>query len=315
MRRYLLILLGIPLAGLPAGAASCEGRSIDRALRAYAVPPSGEATVTGKETVMAWGRKGRRTTIYKVALDAPGGAVTRRVGEAEYALAAAGRRTAWHVDPQSGEGLSEIERGYRTDPATHGILLLLAVVVAFLSAGGTWKGLPGGGAEGRARRGGSSCPEIRELRLPRPPRDPGRWEDWLARKYPRPGFLLWPFLGLALLVSVPAVLLGGWELAFVQALLLALTASVVLAATVRGKRRDRILWARGEERHARAATAKRTGNVRSYEVSYEFGGESWTLRQRMPIEGEALRGKGETVVVLVDPLRPSRATVAPRLGI
>jgi hypothetical protein len=315
MKRYLLLAIGVPLTALPASFAAVEGRSIGRARAIYSREPSGEVLVTGKDTYTPYDRKGRGTTICRVTMQAPLGTVTRRVRREEYETAVVGTRTPWYADPVGGEGLSEVERGYRTAEAGYGALLGLALLLPVILARGAWQGVPGGAAEGRVRKGGLPAGETRDLSLPRPPRDPAPWEAWLRRKYPPIRFLLGPPLGLSILVAVGAVALHGPEVVVALGVHQALLAWTVIFASVRGRRRDRALWERGEERHAEVLDAKRKGNVLRYEVGYEFGGETFTLRQRMPVEGEAQRGPKNRIVVLVDPLRPRRATVAPRLGV
>jgi hypothetical protein len=312
-RRYLLLLIVFPLAAIPAFIATFERRDLQRAARTYAQGARGAALVTGKEIHSSWGRKGSSTTHYLVSLDTPDGPFQRRVQAKDWERAQKGESTDWYRDPQGAWGCSEFERAYLNDAASYGVLLFLALAVVWICSLGWWQGLPGGVAAAKVRKGGVACPETRNLRLPEPERSstPG-FDRWLRERYPRSRALLGMTLAAALAIGLPAALAGFFETTALMALQGMIGAGVILLAHLRGTRRDRLLWRRGLERHAAAAVAKRTGNVFTYEVSFDLEGQVYTLQQRLPIETEALRGDQNRVVVLVDPKNPRRATVVPR---
>lgn len=312
-RRYLLILIVFPLAAIPAFLATFERREFERADRTFARGERLSALISGKDIHTSLARRGTSTTFYIVGLDTPDGPFSRRVKREDWARASKGERTPWYRDPEGGWACSELERAHLTDRTPYGVLLLLALIVSWFSCLGWWQGLPGGAAAAKVRRGGPPCPETRKLRLPKPEREPTKGFDrWLRERYPRPRALLGATLGAVLAIGLPAALLGFLETTAVLLLQGLFGAVVILLAHLRGTRRDRLLWRRGEERHAAAAEAKRTGNVFTYDVSFEFGGQAYALRQRLPIEAEALRGDQNRVVILVDPRNPKRATVVPR---
>ncbi len=312
-RRYLLLLVVFPLAAIPAFIATPERLGIERAERTYAQGERVTAFITGKETHTASARKGWPTTHYFVGLDTPNGAFTRRVKWEDWERAHKGEPTAWYRDPQGAWACSDLERAHLTDPASYTVLLLLALAVAWICSLGWWQGLPGGAAAAKVRKGGPPCPETRNLRLPKPERAATQGFDrWIRERYPRPRTLLGVTLAAALTIGLPAALMGFVETTALMVLQWMIGAVVILLAHLRGTRRDRLLWRRGVERHAAAAEAKRTGNVFTYEVSFDVEDQVYTLRQRLPLEADALRGDKERVVVLVDPQNPSRATVVPR---
>jgi len=312
-RRYLLLLIVFPLAAIPAFFSTFERRDLERAARAYAQGERGTALVTGKDARSSWGRKGGSTTHYFVSLDSPDGAVERRVQEQDWERARKGDSSAWYRDPQSAWGCSELERAHLHDAAAYGVLLFFAVGVAWLCSLGWWQGLPGGAAAGKVRPGGEPAPETRNLRLPEPEREstPG-FDRWLRERYPRPRALLGVTLGAALAIGLPAALAGFFETTALMAFQGLLGSVVILLAHLRGTRRDRLLWRKGVERHAAAIVAKRTGNVFTYEIPFDLEGRVYTLRQRLPIETEALRADRDRIVILVDPQNPRRASVVPR---
>ncbi len=310
-RRFLLLLIGVPLAAVPAFFAALDRREADRSDRLYARAPSGFATVLSKRAETVHRSKGSPTTYYYVTLEGPVHRSERRVDAAAWKDVVEGARTEWHADPRGGPGLSGLERSFRTNRTAGIVLLSLAIFAALLLGAGAWTGLPGGAAEGKARPGGP-CPERTRPQLPPPERAPApAWEAWLRRKYLSPAPLLGAMALPALLISVPAAALDAAELAVALTAWWLAVATAALLASWRGRRRDRLLWRRGEERHATLVSEKPSGAVCAYEAVYEQGGRTWTLRQRMPGEARAARVVDGRVIVLVDRPCPSRATLVP----
>jgi hypothetical protein len=313
VKRYALLLVGYPILGLFGFAASCGRRSVEHAEHLYVVGLPQQVPVVAKQTHTVVQKKSSSRTVYEVSIEAGGRTHRLTVTSQDWYATPVWSLTTWYVDPATGEGIAEVERRYRTDRNGIRVLMGFGFVLAIIFSRGWWQGLPGGASEGRVRKGGPPPPPIDQFYLPKPEREStAQWERWLRIKYPSLGYLLGLTFGGAAVLALPALAVGFHEISMLLGLHAIFGAWTVLLASGRGHRRDRLLWRRGEERHAVARVARRDGNIRRYDVAFEFGGTVYTLRQRIPIEGEALTTRKDHVVVLVDPLRPTRAMVVPR---
>lgn len=312
--RYAMFLIVFPVIAVPGGLASCERFRIEEAERILATGERREATILRKFSHRPSDTKGRSgSTQYGVELEAGGKVFNRRVRKEEWDRAVEGMRTAWTFDPASGAGVSEVERPWRTDYGVYVLFISIGLALVFLLGGGLWQGLPGGAGEAKVRRGGEAERLPENPLLPPPDREERpEWERWLRSKYPPLGFLLRIVLTGVLACGIPLAAFLWVEAVVLVLLLGAYGVVVILLARARGLRRDRLLWRRGREVHAAPLEAKTTGNVRQYEAVFEFDGDCYRLRQRMPIEGDAMRAKDRRLVLLVDPLNPKRATVVPK---
>lgn len=304
MNRYWLLLIGFPFVAAAAAWGGVERSRSDAALRILALPPALEATIVRKDYTIPGGRR-KGSPYHTVDLKLPDRKVTRRVASEDYRAARIGGTTPWHVDPGTGEGIAEIERRERTN----GMIFpyALAFSLAFILCGGMWKGLPGGAAEARVRRGGPGASGSGNPDLPPPPRElTPRWRTWMSRKYPSLRKLLpIPFVG-ALPFAVAFLLLGFPEPAVIMGVHGAMALLVIVASRARGLARDRRLWIHGIEITDCRIDATVAGKVWRIEATYTSGGENYTLTQRWPVECDRPGRR-----LLIDPGSFRRATAVP----
>lgn len=304
MNRYWLLLIGFPIVAVPAAWGGVERARSETALRILSLPPTLEATIVRKDYVIPSGRRAA-SPYHAVVLKLPDREVSRRVAFDDYHAARIGGTTPWHADPVTKEGIAGIERGERTT----GMIFpyALAFLLAFLLCSGMWRGLPGGAAEARVRRGGPGASGQGNPGLPPPPRElTPRWRTWMSRKYPSLRKLLpIPLVG-ALPFAVAFLLLGFPEPAAIMGVHGGMALLVILASRARGLARDRRLWTHGIEITGCRIDAKVAGKVWQIEASYTSGGENYTLTQRWPVECDR---PGQRI--LIDPGSYRRATAVP----
>ncbi len=162
--------------------------------------------------------------------------------------------------------------------------------------------------------------EIRCL-LPETPRaTPEAWKAWLRDKYASHRYGVWVF---GVVSGVLAAILGAaGHLGDPVAFLLAIPLVPGLALGLfwlRGYWRDRVLWLDGEELHGVLLETTTRSERIVYDVSYSSNGHEFARRASVPSAWEAwitdsprsAPAVTRRVVLLVDPVRPTRWTPVP----